>query len=75
MNRMDRPLPQGAAELHYLDGDFRIVKPGTFVLCAVSGAQIPLSELRYWNVDTQEAYAGPEIAMRRHAELRRKSGG
>jgi hypothetical protein len=29
------------------------------VRCAVSGAAIPLTALRYWSVERQEAYAGP----------------
>jgi hypothetical protein len=56
---------QRAATLHYGPNGFRIVQPGHFVLCAVSGAPIPLEELRYWSVDLQEAYASPDIATRR----------
>lgn len=57
MNAMDRN-PDGLATLHYGDGDFAVLKPGGFVLCAVSGRRIPLEALRYWSVETQEAYAG-----------------
>jgi hypothetical protein len=49
----------------YLDGDFRVVKPGAFVRCAVTGAAIPLEELKYWSVDLQEAYASPEAVAQR----------
>jgi len=55
----------GEAEVKYLDGDFRVVRPGTFVRCAVTGASIPLEELRYWSVDLQEAYATPEAVLQR----------
>jgi hypothetical protein len=55
----------GEAELKYLDGDFRIVRPGAFVRCAVTGVSIPLEELKYWSVEHQEAYATPEAVMRR----------
>jgi len=66
LNRTDRPAPvPGEAEVKYLDGDFRVVRPGTFVRCAVTGVSIPLEELRYWNVDLQEAYATPEAVMQR----------
>jgi hypothetical protein len=51
----------GEAEVKYLDGDCRVVKPGAFVRCAISGVPIPLEELKYWSVDRQEAYATPEI--------------
>ncbi len=71
MNRFDRPAP-GAAEarVELLDGELRVVRPGAFVRCAVTGAPIPLDELRYWNVDRQEAYANPEAVLKRLAERR-----
>ena len=66
LNRTDRPAPlPGEAEIKYLDGDFRVVRPGAFVRCAVTGAQIPLEELRYWSVDLQEAYATAEAVLQR----------
>lgn len=66
LNRTDRagPMP-GEAEVKYLDGDFRVVRPGAFVRCAVTGVAIPLEELRYWSVDLQEAYATPEAVLQR----------
>jgi hypothetical protein len=67
LNRIDRPPPMaGEAEVKFLDGDFRIVRPGAFVRCAITGVPIPLEELKYWSVDLQEAYVGPEAVMRRH---------
>jgi hypothetical protein len=67
LNRTDRSAPSpGEAEVRYLDGDFRVMRPGVFVRCAVTGAEIPLEELRYWSVDLQEAYASPEAVQRRH---------
>ncbi len=67
LNRYDRPSPMaGEAELKYLDGDFRVVRAGGFVRCAVTGVAIPLEELKYWSVDLQEAYATPEAVMARH---------
>ena len=64
--RSDRPSPMsGEAEIKYLDGDFRVVKPGAFVRCAVTGAVIPLEELKYWSVERQEAYASPEAVAQR----------
>jgi hypothetical protein len=56
----------GEARVQYLDGDFRVVSPGTYVRCAVSGAAIPLDELKYWSVDLQEAYAVPSAVLERH---------
>ncbi len=61
LNRSDRSSPMaGEAEVKYLDGDFRVVRPGAFVRCAVTGLPIPLEELKYWSVDLQEAYVNPE---------------
>ena len=56
-------LDGGEAVLEYFDADFEIVRPGRFVRCAVTQAQIPLEALRYWNVDKQEAYVDAAAAM------------
>ncbi|MEL6365439.1 MAG: DUF2093 domain-containing protein [Pseudomonadota bacterium] len=53
----------GEAKLEYLDADYEILKPGGFVSCAVTGDPIPLSELRYWSVDRQEAYRDARTAV------------
>jgi hypothetical protein len=60
------PTGHGEAKLQYLDGDFRVISPGTFVRCAVSDVRIPLDELKYWSVDLQEAYAQPSAVLQRH---------
>ncbi len=66
MNRYERrPIAIGEAEVEYLDGDLRVLRPGAFVRCAVTGVAIPLEDLRYWNVDLQEPYATPEAKMQR----------
>ena len=53
------PSGHGEAQVQYLDGDFRVISPGTYVRCAISDVRIPLDELKYWSVDLQEAYAVP----------------
>ena len=60
------PSGHGEAKLQYLDGDFRVVAPGTYVTCAVTGERIPLDELKYWSVDRQEAYATDTAVLKRH---------
>jgi len=45
------------AKVRYLDGDFQILAPGSYVVCAMTGQRIPLDELRYWSVARQEPYA------------------
>lgn len=56
---------ENAATLLYGPNGFRVIRPGHFVPCAVTGEPVPLEELRYWSVDHQEAYASPEVAARR----------
>lgn len=53
------------AKLYYAPSSFRVLRPGSHVLCAVTGVAIPLPELRYWSAERQEAYASCEIATRR----------
>ena len=75
LNRFDRSASSpGEAEVKVLDGDFRVVRPGAFVRCAVTGVPIPLEELKYWSVDLQEAYVSPEAVLQRHHPLRSKAG-
>src|SRR6202007_12599 len=53
------------AEVKFLDGDFRVQRPGAYVRCAVTGIAIPLEELKYWSVERQEAYANPDAVLKR----------
>ncbi len=59
----------GEAKLRYLDADFEVIKPGRFVSCAVTKRKIALEELRYWNVETQEAYIDADAAFKRWKQL------
>jgi len=66
MNKMDRHVPQpGEAVLDYGDAEFRVLRPGAFVRCAVTGERIDLSDLRYWSADFQEAYASSAAVLTR----------
>ena len=56
------------AKIQYLDGTFRMLSAGDHVRCAVTGASIPLDELRYWSVERQEPYA--DAAASHEAERR-----
>lgn len=69
MNAFDRDMGRDLAVVHYGDGEYAVLKPGRHVICAVSGAKIPLETLRYWNPTVQEAYAGPAEALKRWQEL------
>ena len=69
------PSGHGEAQVQYLDGDFRVISPGTYVRCAVTDARIPLDELKYWSVDLQEAYAVPTAVLKRHFPNALKASG
>ena len=47
------------AKLKFKHNSFEIIEDGDYVLCAVSGKQIYLKDLSYWNADLQEAYYSP----------------
>ncbi len=64
----------GEAKVQYLDGDFRVISPGSYVVCAMTGIHIALDELKYWSVDRQEAYATPAAVLDRHYPGALKSG-
>lgn len=64
----------GEAKVQYLDGDFRVISPGSYVVCAITGIHIPLDELKYWSVDRQEPYATPAAVLERHYPGELKSG-
>jgi hypothetical protein len=65
LNRFDHRSAPGEAEIRYLDGDFRVIRPGAYVRCAVTGVAIPLEELKYWSVERQEPYASPQAVLQR----------
>jgi hypothetical protein len=74
MNRFERLFGfRGEAKVKYLDGEFQVVSPGDYVLCAITGEPIPLAELKYWSVALQEAYATAEASLTRHLETRPRS--
>ena len=47
------------AKLIFKHNYFEIEEEGDYVLCAISGKEIKLENLSYWNVDLQEAYFSP----------------
>jgi|TARA_B100000035_G_scaffold225277_1_gene193764 hypothetical protein len=54
------------AKLIFKHNSFDIVEEGDYVLCAISGKEIMLKNLNYWNVDLQEAYFSPAEAKKRY---------
>ena len=61
----------GEAVVEYGDGTMRVIKPGSFVRCAVTGEPIALDALRYWSAARQEAYVSPEAILKRLKETGR----
>ena len=59
------------AKLIFKHNYFDIVEEGDYVLCAVSGKEIKLQNLRYWNVELQEAYFSP-IEVNEKLKLQKK---
>jgi hypothetical protein len=73
MNRFEKFFGlRSEAKVRFRDGEFQVLNAGDFVRCAVSGQVISLEDLRYWNVDRQEAYATAEISLKRYMELKHR---
>tara|TARA_A100001388_G_C28442096_1_gene344625 strand:- start:51 stop:278 length:228 start_codon:yes stop_codon:yes gene_type:complete len=60
------------AKLIFKHNSFDVVEDGDFVICAVSGKEIRLQNLSYWNVDLQEAYFSPKEVKERLKNLKNK---
>ncbi len=59
------------AKLKFKHNSFEIIEEGDHVLCAVSGKEILLRDLTYWNVDLQEAYFSPKEVNERYKFLKK----
>lgn len=71
MNRFDRLFGlKGEARVRFLDGEYQVLSPGDFVTCAVTGQLIPLPDLKYWNVELQEAYVSAAVSLQRVIQVR-----
>ncbi|EJN03126.1 DUF2093 domain-containing protein [Phyllobacterium sp. YR531] len=78
MNRFEGPGSR-EAKIRYLDGDFQVLSPGAYVLCAVTAEKIAIDELRYWSVARQEPYVDARTSFNRelqeNPDLRQRSKG
>lgn len=52
------------AKILYLDSDFQVDVPGSHVVCAITGQEIPLDELKYWSWERQEAYVDAHASLK-----------
>tara|TARA_A100001011_G_scaffold256133_1_gene264387 strand:- start:4899 stop:5099 length:201 start_codon:yes stop_codon:yes gene_type:complete len=57
------------AKLLYKNNSYDVIEDGSFVICAISGKEIQLKDLNYWNVELQEAYFSPLEAKERFKQL------
>ena len=57
------------AKIRYLPNNFEVIDEGDYVICAISGKEIDLKLLNYWNVDLQEPYYSyKEASVKRENE-------
>ena len=60
------------AKIKYLPNNFEILEPGNYVECAVSGKQISIENLNYWNVELQEPYFSYKEAFEKREKIKKK---
>ena len=59
------------AKLIYYPNNFKILEDGDHVICAISGKEIRLENLNYWNVELQEAYYSSLEANKRYLDKKK----
>ena len=60
------------AKLKFNPNNFEIIEEGDYVVCAVSGKNIPIKQLTYWSAELQEAYFSPKEVQLKYEELKKK---
>jgi hypothetical protein len=65
-------MNRNKAKLKFHPNNFEIIEEGDYVICAVSGKNILLNQLVYWNVELQEAYYSPKEAKIRFQQIQIK---
>ncbi len=63
-------MNRNKAKLKFYPNKFEVVEEGDYVVCAVSGKNIPLNKLSYWNIELQEPYYSPEEVKIRLKQLK-----
>ena len=59
------------AKVKLYPNNFEVIEEGEYVVCAVSGKNIPLNQLTYWNVELQEAYFSYIEANKKREKLKK----
>jgi len=57
------------AKIKYLPNNYQILEEGDHVICAISGKQISIENLNYWNVELQEAYFSYKEANQKREKI------
>jgi hypothetical protein len=65
-------MNRNKAKLKFHPNNFEIIEEGDYVVCAVSGKNISLNQLVYWNVELQEAYYSPKEVKIRFQQIQIK---
>ena len=65
-------MNRNKAKLKFFSNRFEVIEDGNYVVCAVSGKDIPLNKLNYWNVELQEPYYSPVEAKIRFEQIQNK---
>ena len=60
------------AKLKFNANNFEVIEKGDYVVCAVSGKNIPLNQLTYWNVELQEPYYSFKEAFEKRESKNKK---
>ncbi len=60
------------AKIKYLPNNFEIIENGDYVECAVSGKEINLQDLTYWNVELQEPYYSYIEAFKKREKINKE---
>jgi len=60
------------AKIKYFPNNFKIIETGDHVICAISGKQIDINNLNYWNVELQEPYYSYKEAFQKRESVKKK---
>ena len=60
------------AKIKYLPNNFQIIEEGDHVICAISGKQISIENLNYWNVELQEPYFSYKEAFQKREKINKE---
>jgi hypothetical protein len=60
------------AKIKYFPNNCQILEAGDYVVCAISGKEISINDLNYWNVELQEPYYSYREAFQKRESIKKK---